>query len=251
MKLRIRALMLCAAMIISMTACGDKEDISSAAPAPSEAPAAFGDTSLADVPVQEAETTSLPGEIPETASVLPESSLSEPESEIQDFTELAVKAVLVCDAVDLLPYNPDGDDMYFWRSIGYLIGEMGPQEGLIELEDPLGKIQRQDAAIFAHAISATFSGEFPVVTQEDPFIIPGEEDTYLINMLPQEDIELRMTENRFTAEGNTFTEEAELLRNGESLGTYTVTLTEYTGTDPRGQASFGYSIVSIEPHNSQ
>ncbi len=251
MKLRIWVLLLCASMIISMTACGSKDDISSAAPAPSEAPAVFGEASLADAPVQEAETTSLPAEAPEEASSLPETSQQESETAVQDFTHLAVKAVLVCDAVDLLPYNPDGDDMYFWRSIGYLIGEMGPLEGLIELEDPLGKIQRQDAAIFAHAISATFDREFPVVTQEDPFIIPGEDDTYLINMLPQEDIELRMTENRFSNQGNTFTEEAELLRNGESLGTYTVTLTEYTGTDPRGQKIFGYSIVSVEAHNFQ
>lgn len=250
MKLRILALMLCAAMILSMAACAG-EEASSAAPSPSESPAAFGDASLADVPIQEAETTSLPAEAPDNTSVFPEESLTEPETVVQDFTELAVKSVLVCDAVDLLPYNPDGDDMYFWRSIGYLIGEIGPLEGLIGLEDPLGKIQRQDAAIFAHAISATFSGEYPVVTQEDPFIIPGEDDTYLINMLPQEDIEIRMTENRFTAEGNTFTEEAEILRNGESLGTYTVTLTEYTGTDPRGQAIFGYSLVDLEAHNFQ
>lgn len=247
MKSRIPALILCAAMMITMTACGGKDNMPSVASAPSEAPAAFGDTSLADAPLQEAETTSLPAEAPSVSASVEESIT---ETAVQDFTEEVVKAILVCDAVDLLPYNPDGDDMYFWRSIGYLIGEMGPQEGLIDLEEPLGKIQRQDAAIFAHAISATFSGELPVVTQEDPFIMLGDDDTYLINMLPQEDIELRMTENRFSNQGDTITEEAELLRNGESLGTYTVTLTEYTGTDPRGQAIFGFSIVSLEPHNS-
>ena len=249
MKSRIPALILCAAMMITMTACGGKDNMPSVASAPSQAPVAFGDMSLTDMPVPEAETTSLPAEAPVSAASSLEESHMEPET-VYDFTEEAVKAVLVCDAVDLLPYNPDGDDMYFWRSIGYLIGEMGPQEGLIDLEEPLGKIRRQDAAIFAHAISATFSGELPVVTQEDPFIMLGDDDTYLINMLPQEDIELRMTENRFSNQGDTITEEAELLRNGESLGTYTVTLTEYTGTDPRGQAIFGFSIVSLEPHNS-
>lgn len=256
MKYRVWALILCAACLLTMTACGSGEDmISSTAAVPAEAPAAFGDASIAQTPVQEAETTSLPDSsfsVPASAEAEPSeeaSADSEVPAQYMDYTELAVKAILVCDAVDRLPYNPDGDDMYFWRSIGYLIGEMGAQEGLIDMEGPQGKIRKQDAAIFAQAISATFSGEFPVVTLEDPFITPADDDTLLITMHPQEDLEIRMTENRYSAEGDTFVEEAELLQNGETLGLYTVTLTNYTGTDSLGQSFFGYSIVSLEAHN--
>ena len=250
MKFRAFPIFLCLALMASLVGCGN-ETVSAPTTetSVSAAPEAFGDMSLAETPIQEAQTTLLPADAPaEDESIIeaPQSAVEAPAA-IQDYTAEAVTAAIICDAVDMLEYNPT-DDQYLWRCVGYLIGQIGAEGDLITMEGDFGKITAQDAAIFAYAVSSDFDGNIPSVTEEDPLISKSEDGGYFINMLSQGELELNMTENRFSSDDDTFTEEAELLQNGESLGRYTVTLKKYAGDD-NGSNYFAYSILGLVPLN--
>lgn len=238
MKTKLFSLILATSLLFSLTACGNAAQ-STAASVPSEAPQTFGDSALETVPVQEAQTTALPQQ--------PDSSEAPAvtEATAADFTEQAVTAAIICDAMDALPYTPE-DPMYIWRSVGYLIGQIGTEADLITMEGDFGHIAQDSAAVFAYAMDADFSGSLPSVTEEDPLIAVAEDGGYLINMLSHGDLSLTMTRNRYDTAADTCSEEAELFLNGESLGVYTVTLTAYTGGDI-GRQYFSYSIQDISP----
>ncbi len=242
MKRNYMALMLVIGLLLSLCACGKTESSVASVPAETSEPQAFGDVSLEDIPALEAQTTSLP----EGSAAEPADSAQEPAAPpaaAQDFTEAAVIAAIICDGVDMLPYAPE-DPMYLWRSVGYCIGQVGTAADLVTMEDVFGKVSPDAALIFAWAMDADFSGEMPSVTEEDPLIAMAEDGGYLINMLSQGNLELQMTENRYNAGGETVIEEAELFRDGESIGTYTVTLTPYTGP-AEGAQYFSCSISHI------
>lgn len=136
--------------------------------------------------------------------------------------------------------------MYLWRSVGYLIGQIGTDADIITMEDDFGKVSPEDAAIFAQAMYAGFDGNLPSVTEEDPLISMAEDGSYLINMLDQGALVLEMTTNRIGADTDTVTEEAELFQDGESLGAYTVTLTATSPSSPV-HSYFAYSITDLVP----
>lgn len=249
MKRSVLLILMCLICLFLWTGCGNASDPSTAsAPSASGTPDAFGETALADTPVQEAATTTLPEDQtagssqPESASV----SSEEASGAVSDYTEQAVIAAIICAAVDTLPYAPE-DSMYLWRGIGYLIGQIGTQADIITQEGEFGHIAAEDAAIFAYAIDADFDGNIPSTSEEDPLIGTAEDGGYLINMLDQGALSLSMTENRLSSDADTVTEEAELFRDGESLGVYTVTLTKYANPDGPGRNYFAYSITDITP----
>lgn len=246
MKTKLLSLILIISCLFSLTACGSNaQSTAEVASEPAQVPQAFGTSTLEDVPVQEAQTTTLPeaAETSEAPVNVPSAPDADASSAVQDFTEQAVTAAIICDAMDALPYTPE-DPMYIWRAVGYLIGQIGTDADLITMEGDFGHIASESALIFAHAIDADYSGDVPSVTEEDPLISIAEDGGYLINMLSQGDLVLEMTRNRDTAEGDTCTEEAELFQNGESLGVYTVTLSAYTGGNDGGRY-FAYSIQDI------
>lgn len=231
-------------MVLCFTACGENQ-ASSLPESSSPAPEAFG-TRVDSTPVEEAMTTALP-----EGSILdaPDGSLLEPEAppdstqEVQDYTEKAVIAAIVSCSLDHLEYNAS-DDQYLWRSVGYLAGQIGVDQNLLTSQGDFGQITPETAAMLAYAVNGDFNGTLPVVTEEDPLISRAENGDYLINLLSQGTLELQMTENRHP--GETVTEEAELFQNGESLGRYSVTLTDYRG-DITGGQYFSYSILDVTP----
>lgn len=135
--------------------------------------------------------------------------------------------------------------MYLWRCVGYLAGQIGFDGELVTGEQDAGKLSAESVLCLAYAVDGNFSGQLPEVTEEDPLISTADDGSYLINMLEQGNLTLEMTENRLSMTGDSCTEEAQLLRDGESLGTYEVTLVRYTGTSTPGY--FSYSIQSISP----
>lgn len=250
MKRTLIPLLLCGLILLS--GCGETTTPVSVSSAPAEA---FGASTLEAVPVQEAETTTLPegSVVPETGVQTPQASTPDTDSENatepspvninHDYIDKAVTAAIICDSMDMLPYTPE-DSMYLWRAVGYLAGQIGTDGTLVTQSGDHGNITETAALWLAYAMDADFSGELPSVTEEDPLISHEDNGSYLINMLAQGALTLNMTNTRDTAEGDVFTEEAELLRDGESLGTYTVTLVKYTGPMEGGH-HFGYSIQDI------
>lgn len=244
MKKSMISLLLCGLILLS--GCGGDESVQSLS-VPSASPEAFGTSALETVPVQEAETTTLPDTsgTPETA---PDASQVEPEETLEpsaDYIEQAVTAAIICDAIDMLPYTPE-DSMYLWRAVGYLAGQIGIDDTLVTQSGDSGVLSENSARWLAYAMDADFTGTLPEVTEEDPLISMGEDGSYLINMLSQGYLALNMTNNRASQDGDVFTEEAEFFRDEESLGTYTVTLVKYTG-GAEGAQYFGYSIQDISP----
>ncbi len=251
MKFRILSGLLCLILLFSLAGCGN-ETVSTPESSISETTQeAFGNMSLVDAPIQEAQTTALPGSATEPelttekADVSIQDTTAQKTADVRDFTEQAVTAVIICDALDMLEYTPE-DSMYLWRSVGYLIGQIGTDTDLITMEGDFGKVSQEAAPIFAAALNADFDGTMPSVTEEDPLISMAEDGGYLINMLDQGNLVLEMTTNRIGAETDTVTEEATLFQNGESLGTYTVTL-KATAPDSAVHNYFAYCITNLAP----
>lgn len=253
MKYCIRSIILCVVLFCILTGCG-KDAVSSVSEPASSAPQTFGVSSLETTPVEEAETTALPADsvlepvtVPDSA--LPEPSQVEPPLQVEDHTQEAVTAALIACAVDHLEFSPT-DDQFLWRAVGYLAGQLGTDGDLVTSDGDFGALTPDHAAILAYAVNGSFSGELPTVTEEDPLISKAEDDSYLINMLSQGTLELQMTENRYTSHEDTVTEEAELIQDGVSLGSYTVTLQKYQGSET-GNTYFAYSIVDLSPVENQ
>lgn len=225
-------------MALFLTGCG-QTPAASVVESSSAPPDAFG-SPVESAPVEEAMTTALPAGSALEPVVI---SVPEAEPEMQDHTEDAVIAAIVACAVDQLEYS-SVDDQYLWRCVGYLAGQIGIDQDLVTAEGDFGHITPETATMLAYAVNGDFSGTLPVVTEEDPLISKTEEGGYLINLLSQGSLELQMTENRHP--GETTTEEAELFQDGNSLGRYTITLTDYRG-DEAGAKYFSYSILNVSP----
>lgn len=239
MKYGMKYFLLWGLLTISLTACSGTQDVSQLDSTGSTVPESFGTVELGSAPVEEAETTSLPAQ-EESMTV---STAEEETPQILDYTEQAVTGVLISMGLDHLEYS-NTDDQFLWRAVGYLAGQIGVEQQLMTQEGEMGKITPETAKILAYGVNGNFSGELPVVTEEDPLIAKMEDGNYLVNLLNQAGLELVMTENRFSTEEDLVTESAELLQNGESLGTYEVTLTKYQGGQ-EGQQYFSYSVVGV------
>lgn len=254
MKRRMYSIVLCLALLISIAGCGQNDSSLLPESEPAGTNQTFGASTLETPPVEEAQTTALPAEgnlEPQTMpdSALPESDPEEPTLPVQDNTEAAVTAVIIAHAIDHLDFSPT-DDQFLWRAVGYLAGQLGTGSDLVSSDGDFGALTPDHAAILAYAVNGSFSGELPAVTEEDPLISKTEEGSYLVNMLSQGSLELQMTENRYTSSEDTVTEEAELIQDGVSLGTYNVTLQKYSG-DEAGNAFFAYSIVGLSSTENQ
>lgn len=244
MKYCIRAIILCVVLLCILTGCG-KDAVSSGSEPASSAPQAFGVSSLETTPVEEAETTALPADSVLEPVTVQDSALPESPLQVEDHTNEAVTAALIACALDHLEFSST-DDQFLWRAVGYLAGQLGTDSDLVSSEGDFGALTQENAKILAYAVNGSFSGELPVVTEEDPLISRTEDGDYLINMLSQGTLELQMTENRYTSQEDTVTEEAELFQDGISLGSYTVTLQKYQGSET-GNAYFAYSISDLSP----
>lgn len=83
MKYRLFSVFLCLGLLLSMAGCGNETaSTPESTAAAATTPEAFGDMSLAEAPVEEAETTTLPASAPEAALSQPEAEISVSEAAV-------------------------------------------------------------------------------------------------------------------------------------------------------------------------
>lgn len=224
MKHRILLLLLALACVLSLCGCGDRgASVVSSAP---EEPQSFG-----HVPEGPMETTPVTGSAGEAAD--PQSS-SAADSAKEDLTELAIQAVILCQASDQLSYSPD-DPLYFWRAIGYLAGLIGDGSAVISEED----VAAYAGALFP--LTLADSSQWPSLTEEDP-LVTMEGSGYSVHLPELGELELSLEDP--LGESSTSVQ-AELYQNGASLGTFSVSLGAYSGPDS-GREKFDHSILGLE-----
>lgn len=234
MKQRIASIILCISCLTALTACGDKP--ASSAPEVSQEPETFGVTELpadtqAETPVvteqPNAETAQAGQEAPETDNG-------------NGALDQQLAAAILCQQ-DGLSYDPE-DPVYFWRAVGYLAG-MTTQDGPGQATEDQGvyEISTEDIQVYIQAMFGGFSGEIPSVTEEDPLVSMADNGDYLIHM-PQTTVTLT---NLTVTDGSV---QAEAAQNGQSAGTYEMTLTDYTGPQS-GQGLFRYSLTGVTKQN--
>lgn len=226
MKHRILLPLLALTCTLALCGCGDTgASISSA----SEGPQSFGQ--VPDSPVETAPVTASSEETAPAPSLSPDDT---PVSAQEDMTELAIQAVILCQAVDQLPYSPD-DPLYFWRAVGYLSGLAGGGSAVISEED---------VAVYAGALfplSLADSSAWPALTEEDP-LVTWDGNHYSVHLPEIGKLELSLEE---PLEGSSQSVRAELYQDGTSLGAFSVSLQAYSGPDS-GREKFDHSILGLE-----
>jgi hypothetical protein len=216
------AIFLCASCILLLSGCGGSPE--STVSSVTE-PVAFGATEIGSTPEYAAETTSLP----ETVSSVQEEA-EEPENAPESESALyqaAISAAVRCETGENLPYDPT-DPMYFWRAMGYFIGTIG-ENSAITYADGAYTIGSSDIPQLAFALFGDFDGTIPSVTEEDPLVSLGENDTYVIHLPELEALDLRYSELTDQGDG-TYSVTAELYEDGTLTASYTATLRDYGGS---------------------
>jgi hypothetical protein len=188
---------------------------------------------VASTPEYAAETTGLP----ETFSSVQEESADVPEAETDlHLYETAIQVAVRCEIAENLPYDPT-DPMYFWRAMGYFIGAIGTENGAITDTDDAYTISESDIPQLADVLFGDVDGTVPSVTEEDPLVSLGENNTYVIHLPELENQDLRCSEP-VAQEDGTYTVTAELYEDGTMTASYTASLRESDGLSP-------YSLISL------
>ena len=230
MKYRIPALLLALFFLFSMTGCGDTASVS---PSSSETePQTFGNT-FSDMPSGGAETTAPPSD-ESSAEADPAAAAART---VHD--SVAISAILVCDAVERLPYSAD-DPMYFWRAIGYLAGLLNADQETVSMT--AADVEIYAGALFPLAFAS--SSDWPALTEEDP-LVSRDSANYLVHLPDISDLTFDVRD-AVPAGDSAYTAHAEIFRDGESLGQYTVHLTDYSGPNS-GHSIFDHSILGLDP----
>jgi hypothetical protein len=216
------AILLVSGCIALLSACGSPTE---STPVSASEPVTFGTSEIASTPEYAAETT----DIPEAASsaqeeAVPATPEPEPDAALYD---AAIAAAVRCEAGENLPYDPT-DPMYFWRAMGYFLGSIADAHTAITCEDGAYTISASDVPQFAYVLFGDFDGTIPSVTEEDPLVSLGEDDTYVIHLPDLEDQTLQFSEPVSQGDG-TYTVTIELYQDGALTATYTAMLRDYDG----------------------
>ncbi len=228
MKYKILAMLLTIFCLLGMAACGAATSVASV---PSEnGPESFGYV-VSDLPSAPAATESQTSESETSAD---DASLTQAKDL---YDTAAISAILVCDAVDGLSYSTD-DPIYFWRAIGYLAGLMHSDQDTVSMT--AADVERYAGTLFPLAFA--HSSDWPALTEEDP-LVSRDGDNYLVHLPDISSLTFDIRDAVRTEDG-AYTAQAEIFREGESLGRYSVSLTDYTGPDS-GRSIFNYSILGL------
>lgn len=249
MRYKFLTLLLGLSLLLELTACGRDNTASGTSVQVSAEPETFGAESLEDKPAQMAQTTALPEGSQDSAAVpVPSASAAEPqavqEAAAQDLTELAITSVVYCEYLDRLPYS--SDPVFFWRSLGYLIDAVGDRSPLLTVEGEQTHLDSRDIEQFVDAIFADYTGDYPSVTEENPFFsfeLGLESDLYTVQVPEISGIEITMTQPEDQGNG-TFVVQAQVLEDGQAQQEYTVTMVTSVYDGDQAQL-FPYSITGV------
>lgn len=250
MKYKTKILVLVVALSCLFAGCGEQPASSVSA---TEVPAAFGMESIADVPEEV-------GTVTEGADPSSQNSLStienapgsaEAETPVEkDLTQLAVKSAVCAVYLDGLTYN-GMEPVYFWRAVGYLIGQVGEQSPDVSVDGDVLKVAAEDIAPFVEALFGPYESQYPSLGEENPLVASeyGEEgEIFLVTPWDLSSMEVTMSEPERQGDGS-YRCQAELLENGTSVGNYIVTLEEYVPSEGKTPL-FSYSITGLEEQMS-
>lgn len=244
MKYKILSLFLTLLLILS--ACGEAAAPSAGSESVAE-PEAFG-ISVAETPEQEAEVTALPGV--SSVEEAPDSTVEEadpvetPGTPVTDLTDYAIRALVLCDYMDGLSYAPD-DFVLFWRAMGYYIDSVKNIAPYLTREDGRTWLRSEDADWFVSALFGAYDGEYPVVTEEDPFVVVRYEDdqeVYGVQEIDVTDLEVQVED--FPDEPAGKSVQAQVLEDGAVVATYRAELSDQVWED--GASAFYYSVTDLE-----
>ncbi|MDD6024794.1 MAG: hypothetical protein PUC06_11275 [Oscillospiraceae bacterium] len=206
-------------------------------------PEAFGTTVESTAQEEAVITVTEEAEAPSDASEAPEEALHSAEAPLavtpRDISEQALFAVAYCDQVDQLSYDAQ-DPLYFWRAVGYLAGIVAEDMGL-PINDGFVTLTEENVLLLGHALFADCSGEFPAVTEEDPLVSRGENNTYMIHIFDVSDL----TADFAYGEDGSSCSISMTLRGQPVAETLTITTVPFTGADA-GAAWFPRSISGAE-----
>lgn len=235
--MRYRYIALLLGLLLTLTACGSGNAVS-ADSQPVPEPEAFGAETFDSAPAQMAETTNAP----ETAPAEAESTPEAPAPEV-NLDELALTSVLLSVYVDGQTYDPQSSG-FFWRALGYLVGYGGTDTGAV-IEDGRAKLTEQQLQPLVTGLFGPYEGQYPALTEEDPLVTSEYVDGEMVYSVTLQET-MEYTVNRSEPEpqeDDTCRCRAELRKDGEVLGAWTVTLTACP-SEPGGP--FTYCIRGLE-----
>lgn len=225
-----KLILLPAALLLLLTACGDAQ--SSLAPA-ENTPEAFGASHLEDTPLEMADTveaSQAPAQNVQTGSVTEGQS-----SETVSLMEQAVECALAAEFLDGFTYDP-GDPVYFWRALGYLVGMGGNPD--YPVRDGQVKIPTDAVKPYVTALFGDYTAQYPSLGEENP-LVSEEGGMYTVTASGPLEHSFSMTEPEPRGDG-TYRCRAEMSGGGRTV-IYTVTLKDY----PAENALFPYCITGI------
>lgn len=216
MKYRSIALLL--VLLLALTACGTGNTASAGAE-PDQEPETFGAEAVDSAPAPMAETTSAPE---------PESAV-EASATTENLDDQVLLCLLLTDCVDGMGYDPLSSGC-FWRAVGYLMAQGGgtAQDGQVSMTE--AELEPLVTALFG-----PYEDQYPALTEEDPLVASEYVDGEMVYSVALQELpEYTVTQSQpEPQEDGTYRCQAELLKDGEILGTYTVTLADYPAADGR------------------
>lgn len=236
MKYRYLALLL--SLLLALSACGAQTASVSAEPSPE--PETFGAAEIGSAPEQAAGTTALPAPGAPEATPQPETgAFTEGSTETGNLDEQALLSAILSEYEDGYPYDPLSAG-YFWRAVGYLAGHGGgtDEDGQVTLTE-----EQLDALV--NALFGPYEDQYPSLSEEDPFVSEKYVDgQYVYTVTAMEPFAYTVDQSEPEPQENgTYRCRVELMRDGEIVTAYTVTLTDY----PEGASGdFNYCITGLE-----
>lgn len=244
MKYTIKTMILLGTMLCLLVGCGEQPESSVSV---AQTPETFGLASIAETPEEQGTVTDGTMVSAEEASGMEELAESSAETPLEtDLTELAIKSAVCAVYMDGLSYN-NIDPVYFWRSVGYLIGQVGTQSPDISAEGDVLKIAAEDLSPFVAALFGPYEGQYPSLGEENPLVTSeyGDEgEVYSVTSWDLASMEVTVSEPELQEDGS-YLCQAELLENGTAVGTYRLTLTDYIPSDGETPL-FAYCITGLE-----
>lgn len=230
---KLLAICLALALCLSLGACGDKPTPLSQSEAETT-PETFGNLNVS-APVETAQTTAAPesAETPSEAPVETDGVIDEAQAE--RFHNAAEGAIMICDAIDQLPYSST-DPMYFWRAMGYMVG-------LIQSDMETMSVTATDVELYAYALFGDFSGEIPSLTEEDP-LVSRDGENYLVHLPELGNLVFSGDGTPTENSDGTSSAQISIEQDGVVIGQYLVTYEAYSGP-PSGQSIFAHSILGL------
>lgn len=249
MKYKCGLLAAALGLVCLLAGCGSTgAQPSESVPAAPAETGAFGMVSIAETPEQMAEITAAPAPESSAAEELPEASsaeeMAEPEEPV-DLTNLAVKSVLCSEYLDRLTYDR-ADPVFFWRAVGYLVGQVGEQYPEATLEGDMVTIPADGAAPFVTALFGSYEEQYPSLGEENPLIATEyqeQQEIYKVSRMDLSTMDVTMGQMELQEDG-TYRCRAELQEDGQTVAVYVLTLTKYPETEGETPL-FAYSITGL------